>query len=140
MTRTHRILAASAAFALAAATLPLAFSAAGAADGDEIFQPVASFRPVGGELRVDPDSYTAVRVDMAALRDALADAPDAGAASSTEIDIPNPAGGMERFAVQETHVMQAGLAKAHPEIRTWAGHSLDHPGSTVALDATPMGF
>lgn len=140
MTRTPRILAASAAFALAAATLPLAFSAAGAADGDEIFQPMASFRPVGGEARVAPDSYAAVRVDLAALRDALADAPDAGAQGSTEIDIPNPAGGTERFAVQETHVMQAGLAKAHPEIRTWAGHSLDHPGTTVALDATPMGF
>jgi hypothetical protein len=133
MTRTPRILAACAALALAAAVLPLAFSSADAADDDAIFQPLASFRPVSGELRVDPDSYTAVRVDVAALRAALADSP-------ATIEIPNPTGGTERFEVQRTQVMQAGLAKAHPEIRTWSGRSLDHPGNTIALDATPMGF
>jgi hypothetical protein len=36
--------------------------------------------------------------------------------------------------------MQSKLAAAHPEIATWAGRSLDHPGTTLALDVTPMGF
>ena len=42
--------------------------------------------------------------------------------------------------MQRTQVMQAELAAAHPEIPTWSGRSLDHPGSTIALDVTPMGF
>ena len=35
--------------------------------------------------------------------------------------------------------MEAGLAAAHPEIATYSGSSLDHPGTTVALDVTSLG-
>src|SRR5215218_4872240 len=102
MTRTRRILAACAAVALAAASLPLVFSAADAADDGGLYRQVSGFRPDGSKLRVDPDSYTAVRVDVAALRATLADAPPAGADDSTVLDVPTPSGGTERFAVQET--------------------------------------
>ena len=44
------------------------------------------------------------------------------------------------FAVQRTQVMESELAAAHPEIQTWSGTSLDNPGTTAALDVTPMGF
>ena len=133
MTRASRILAACAALALAACVLPLAFSSAQAVDEEGIFRPAPSFRLAGAELRVEPDSYAAVRVDAAALRATLAD-------GSPVLEIPTPSGGTERFEVEETQVMQAGLAAAHPEIGTWAGRSLDHPGTTIALDVTPMGF
>lgn len=133
MTRRPRILAACAALAVAAATLPLAFSSADAAGDESIFQSITGFRPSTAQPRVQPDAYAAVRVDVAALRGALAK-------PSPVIEIPNPAGGTERFSVQPTQVMQAGLAAAHPEIRTWSGRSVDNPGSTIALDVTPMGF
>ena len=54
--------------------------------------------------------------------------------------MPTPTGGIERFAVQRTQAMEPKLAATHPEIRTWSGLSLDHPGTTIALDVTPMGF
>ena len=42
--------------------------------------------------------------------------------------------------MQRTQVMQAKLAAAHPEMQTWSGVSLDHRGTSIALDVTPMGF
>ena len=42
--------------------------------------------------------------------------------------------------MQHTRLMESELAAAHPEIQTWSGVSLDHRGTTVALDVTPMGF
>ena len=54
--------------------------------------------------------------------------------------MPTPTGGFERFAVQRTQTMESELAAANPEILTWSGRSLDNPGTTIALDVTPMGF
>ena len=54
--------------------------------------------------------------------------------------VPTPTGGFERFAVQRTQTMESKLAAANPDILTWSGRSLDNPGSTIALDVTPMGF
>lgn len=140
MPRSFRILAALFALALAAAVLPLAWSSATAAPNDAIYRPLKGFEPTGPRVRVDPDQYAAVRVDTGLVRAALRGAPQAGAAGSTVFAVPTPAGGTERFAVQRTQLMQAGLAAAHPEIATWAGRSLDHPGTTIAMDVTPMGF
>jgi hypothetical protein len=140
MPRPLRTVAALFALAVAAAVLPLAGSSADAAPNDAMYRSLSSFEPAGPQVRVSPDHYAATRVDTGLVRAALADAPAAGAATSTTISIPTPTGGLERFAVQRTQMMQAGLAAAHPEIRTWAGRSLDHPGTSVALDVTPMGF
>ena len=140
MPRPFRILAALFALALAAAVLPLAWSSASAAPNDAIYRPLTGFKPTGPRVRVHPDHYTAVRVDTGLVRSALRGTPEAGADGSTVFRVPTPSGGTERFAVQRTQLMQAGLAAAHPEISTWAGRSLDHPGTTIAMDVTPMGF
>ncbi len=140
MPRPFRILAALFTLALAAAVLPLSWTSATAAPNDAIYRTLRGFEPTGPRVRVDPDQYTAVRVDTGLVRAALRGAPRAGAADSTVFSVPTPDGGTERFAVQRTQLMQAGLAAAHPEISTWAGRSLDHPGSTIAMDVTPMGF
>ncbi|WP_243059047.1 M12 family metallo-peptidase [Nocardioides sp. SR21] len=133
MPRSPRILAACAVVTFAVASLPLAFSSAGASDDDQLYRALSDFRVSGAQVRVDPESYTAVRVDVAELRAELAD-------DSTVLEVPTPDGGTERFAVEQTQVMAPGLAAAHPEIRTFSGRSLDNPGSTIALDLTPMGF
>lgn len=140
MPRPFRFVAALFALALAAAVLPLAWSSADAAPHDAIYRPATGFKPTGPDVRVRPSHYAAVRVDTAQVRAALRGAPRAGADGSTVFSVPTPSGGTERFAVQRTQLMQAGLAAAHPEISTWAGTSLDHPGSTIALDVTPMGL
>ena len=139
MSRHLRSLAALAAAALAAAVLPAGTTANAAPDG-AMYRSLDGFRPSGPHVRVAPDHYQAFRVDTAQVRSALAAAPRAGAARSTEFAIPTPDGGLEHFAVQRTTLMQPKLAAAHPDISTWAGRSLDHRGTTVAMDVTPMGF
>ena len=92
-------------------------------------------------VRVQPRRHATVSVDVADVRAALRRAPVAGRDTSYQtFRVPTPTGGTERFAVQRTQLMEPELAAAHPEIGTWAGRSLDHPGTTIALDVTPMGF
>ena len=85
--------------------------------------------------------YSAVEVDVAGVRAALPQrARPAGRGATQTFRVPTPTGGTERFAVQRTQTDGVELAAAHPEIGTWSGRSLDHRGTTIALDVTPMGF
>ena len=140
MPRRIKFAAAVATAALAAASLTLAPPSADAAPGDPIFSPLRGFKPSGSKVRVDPRRYSAVRVDPGGVRAELAGAPAVGSSRSTVFELPTPTGDTERFAVQRTTVMQAKLAAAHPELQTWSGVSLDHRGTSIALDVTPMGF
>ncbi len=134
------IVAVVAGLALAAAALPFTGLPAGAAPDDPLFRPLTAFEPAGDQVRVEPRHYSAVAVDVDAVRAQLAAAPRLGAATARVFELPTPAGGTEQVSVQRTQVMEHRLAAAHPEIQTWSGVSLDHPGTTVALDVTPMGF
>ena len=145
--RAARRLAAAAALVVAAGVLPaFAVGTAGAAApvapaaDDTLFAPAPRFTPGGAKVRVAPERYAATAVDLAAVRGTLAGAPGAGASTALELDLPTPDGGTERFAVRRTTVMEPKLAAAHPEITTYSGRSLENPGTTVALDVTPMGF
>ncbi len=144
MSRSIRRVAAAAAVALLAGVLPVI--AIGGADAAPVgsggaFRPLPDFRPTGSQVRVRPTDYRAVRVDLAQVRSMLAQAPRAKANRGVlGFAVPTPRGDTERFAVQRSQVMQSGLAARHPEITTYAGRSLDNPGTTIALDVTPMGF
>jgi hypothetical protein len=130
MSRTLRCVAAA---ALTATVLPaLGGSLSGAAGDDPLYSPLSSFEPSGEKVAVTPDSYHAVRVDLDQARAELEE--------GTVFPVPTPTGGTERFAIHPTRVMEAELAAAHPEITTYAGRSLDHPETTIALDITPMGL
>ncbi|GAB2456079.1 hypothetical protein GCM10027062_40380 [Nocardioides hungaricus] len=132
MPRPLRSLAALASAVLAAALLPLAGPSADASDDGPLFRTIPGFTLEGSRVRVEPGQYRAIRVDTAQLRARLA--------GSDVVSVPTPEGGLERFEVEPTAVMAPGLAKRHPDIRTWSGRSLDNPGTTIALDVTPMGF
>ena len=56
------------------------------------------------------------------------------------VSLPTPEGGFERFALQESPVMEPGLAARHPEIKTYSGRGIDDPAATIRADATPLGF
>jgi hypothetical protein len=60
--------------------------------------------------------------------------------SDTVISLPAPGGGMQRFAILESSIMEAGLAAAHPEIKTYAGVGIDDPTARLRADTTPLGF
>lgn len=56
------------------------------------------------------------------------------------ISFPMPNGKMEPFVVWETSVMQEGLASRFPEIKTFAGKSINHPEYSIHFDYTVQGF
>lgn len=137
----HRPVRLLVALVLAVAGLSaLGGSTTGAAADDALYRTVSSFRLAGDKVRVRPERYRAVRVDLAQARARLRNAPRAADRSSLAFEVPTPSGGTERFAVHEVRTMEGRLAAAHPEIKTYAGRSLDREGTTIALDITPMGL
>ena len=56
------------------------------------------------------------------------------------ISLPGPNGRFQRFAVQESPIMEPGLAARHPDIRTYSGRGIDEPAATIRFDLTPLGF
>ncbi|GHJ58700.1 hypothetical protein NOK12_12180 [Nocardioides sp. OK12] len=146
MTRSR--LAVLAATALAAGMLP-ALSTTGSAaaapitlraDADDIFTTLPGFEPDGDRVRVEASDFAAVSIDLGAARAALTSAPTRAAARGEVFELPTPDGDAERFRVHRTTVMEPALAAAHPELRSYAGQSLDTPGRSVVLDITPLGL
>jgi len=60
--------------------------------------------------------------------------------SAVSIWLPLPDGTNVEFAVVESPIMEEDLAAQYPEIRTYAGRSLDGSGRFVRFDHTPQGF
>ncbi len=99
--------------------------------------------PAAGRMIV-PNTYRTLSLDVADLSAALNQAPlERTAEAKTRritVELPLPEGGSERFAVYESPIMHPDLAARYPEIRTYAGQSLDHPHRMVRFDLTPAGF
>ncbi|HEX6341159.1 M12 family metallo-peptidase [Umezawaea sp.] len=93
---------------------------------------VASRSAQPGDVRAE--GFAGFTLDRPAMAAALA------GADTREVLLPTPAGTFERFALVDTPVMEPGLAARHPEIRTFAGRSLDDPTATLRADLTPLGF
>ena len=92
----------------------------------------------GGAVRtVRPDRFRSWTLDRGAFTGAAAASRAGGA---TTVSLPGPDGGLQRFALQPTTVMEAGLAALHPEISTWAGRGLDDPAASVRVDLGPLGL
>ncbi len=142
MRSTKTWLAGVAALAAGLAAAPTASAASPAELSRAAFAPAAkALTPGSSRPRVAPERFAAYRVDTAKLQETLRAAPklrDAG--SSLTISLPTPEGRFARFAVRETSVMEPALAAKHPEIRTYAGRSLDVVGSEVHLELTPLGL
>jgi hypothetical protein len=123
--------------AIAAAIAALALPAAASADAtSSAWQRISVTTPAPlahPEALLTPKRFAAFRLDLGALRGALSGA-------SGTVAIPSPDGSLQRFAVTRSAVMTPKLAKAHPEIRTYAGRGIDDPTATVRLDTTPLGF
>jgi hypothetical protein len=56
------------------------------------------------------------------------------------VSLPAPDGRFQRFALARSAIMSAGLARKHPEIRTYSGIGIDDPAATIAADLSPIGF
>lgn len=102
----------------------------------EIPADVAAGRP-----NIRPDAGQVARVKWEVLEATLSTAPreDVGG-RPVILALPRPDGGWDEFAVVDSPVMEAGLAAAFPDIRTFAGQGVTDPSSTVRLDWTMHGF
>ena len=89
----------------------------------------------GARPAIRPDRFRSFRLDRVGLRSALA-----GAGSGLVVSLPAPGGGFQRFALELSPVMEPGLARKHPNIKTFAGRGLDDPMATIRADIGPLGF
>lgn len=95
--------------------------------------------------------YRALTLDAVALRERLVRAiPEVSARRGVDtmlaaqqadatIALPAPLGGEHRFTLIEVPTMEPELAARFPQIKTYAGESLDTPGAQVRLSVTPRG-
>jgi hypothetical protein len=60
--------------------------------------------------------------------------------SPVVLTLPMPDGSFARFRVAESPILSDGLAREHPEIRTYVAQGIDDPTHTARLDRTPLGF
>jgi reprolysin-like metallo-peptidase family M12B/putative Ig domain-containing protein len=82
---------------------------------------------------IHTDRFAGFQLDRPLMQAKLAPQKD-------EVLLPTPEGTFQRFSLVDSPVMEAGLAAAHPEIKTYAGKGIDDPTATVRADLTPLGF
>jgi hypothetical protein len=123
-------------------------AAAGAQASSDVWDAVSSNLPPtrgGAPAEIQPDRFSAFKLDQSGLEAGLAAAPKArlnarGATGSIVLSLPAPNGGFQRFEVHEAPIMEAGLAAKHADIKTYAGRGIDDPAATVRADTTSLGF
>ena len=83
-------------------------------------------------------------LQRASLKKVLALAPrertSAARANPLIVSLPLPNGTFQRFALEQSDVMAPGLARKHPEIKTYRGRGIDDAGATIHADLSPLGF
>ncbi len=146
MKRLRRATTAAAAVAL---SVTGALSQAQVEDGSDLWRDVpvdaATARrdaAAAGRLLVGPGRT--LRLDFTRFRSLLARAPmeDTPGAenAATELALPLPEGGFGRFEIEESPIMEPGLAARFPEIRTFRGRGIDDDAASVRLDWTAEGL
>lgn len=97
------------------------------------------------DIMISARTYRVFQLDQAVLADVLDRAPmefSEAAKSSTPVvmTIPMPDGSLQRFRIQESPIMEPGLAARFPAIRTYIAQGIDDPAANVRFDRTPLGF
>ncbi len=97
-----------------------------------------------GERRIIPQTFRTVKANYAELKSLLANAPaeftEASKTNPLTISLPSPDGGYSLFEVVSYSMMEDGLARKFPEIRTFTIKGISDPYATGKLDITIHGF
>ena len=112
---------------------------------DDIWQEAGEPRMIDRTRReIVPQSYRTFRLNKSALRRTLQKAPmeftEAARTTKIFITLPMPDGTASRFRIEESPVMEPGLGKQFPGIKTYRGQGIDDPTATIRFDTTPTGF
>jgi hypothetical protein len=97
------------------------------------------------ERTLVPSAYKTFRMNAAAMRSILADAPEefsnASRLTQTILAIPMPDGKLARFKIEHSLIVEPGLLVKYPQLgATYTGRGIDDPTATVRLDFLPSGF
>ncbi len=118
--------------------------AKGSGDGvwKEVSDTSASFR--SAERLNVPSQYRTFQLNKTMLRTILASAPEemrGFGISSTVLTVPMPDGTFQRFRIEHSPVVEAGLIEKYPELgKTFLGQGIDDPTATIRFDLMPSGF
>lgn len=130
-----------------AATAPAKSSAAAAHPTTAYWRDIqgtpAATGPKGTALTVRAVKARTITLDRLSMGAMLQAAPmerSGARAAPLVISLPDPSGAYQRFAVEESPVMEPGLAAKHPEIKTYAGRGVDDTTAHVRISVTPLGF
>jgi hypothetical protein len=88
-----------------------------------------------------PQEFSTFVLDAKGLQSFLTDAPNEfGSGADLMVDIPMPEGNLKRFTISYSPVMQEGLAKKYPGIRSFKGYALDDKKMNIRFDIGPKGL
>lgn len=91
--------------------------------------------------QIVPTRYRTLRLDLDGLQRRLESAPmQFTQAKRPILSLPLPDGELMQFEVEDSPIMQPGLAARHPDIRTFRGYAVDRPGVSARFGWTPRGF
>ena len=92
--------------------------------------------------RTLPTSYETFRLNKAALKELLNQAPEEYTNSAKVIlSLPMPDGSFSRFEIEHSLVVERGLLDKFPELgATFRGHGIDDPTAYARFDFLPSGF
>ena len=97
-----------------------------------------------GARVIIPRAYRTVRLNKSELAQVLAQAPleftAAARSKQVVLRVPMPDGTLSRFRIEDSPIMEPGLAARFPNIKTYRGQGIDDPTATARFDMTPAGF
>lgn len=104
-----------------------------------LWQPAAA--PAARNTETKPEAGPWFTLDAAQLATRLAPAPpETRPAEAVPLELPYPDGTLHRFALTLVPVMAPALAAQFPNIKAYAGRSLDDAATTVRLENSPAGL
>ncbi|MCF1420815.1 zinc-dependent metalloprotease [Mangrovimonas futianensis] len=90
-----------------------------------------------------PSKAEFYQLDLGLLKSKLQSAPNRRTNQGTSnliIEFPNSLGGFEAFRIKEASVMHEDLQANFPNIRSYVGTSVNHPGRKIRFSITPKGL
>lgn len=118
-----------------------------AASPDRLWQHVDQIpaAPVNALVGIRPTKFKTFTLDAATLRPTLARAPREttgrmARGTGLQITLPMPDGTFARFEIEESPVMEPGLAAKYPEIKSYRGRGIDDPAATLRFDINAKTF
>ncbi len=97
--------------------------------------------PENAEITQLPNQYRVLALDFQGMIETLRTAPMENTADAPiQFSMPLPNGAFEVFEIVESPIFAPGLAAKYPQIKTFAGKSVENPSVTIRMDYSSQGF